>query len=254
MRCKNDHAACCHTSRIPMCRPRCRRVHPRPLRVLCWRYGMRAPSALEQFSRSSFSLRLHRLAPPFHRILPESASLSKISARLLPTLFFWELVSALRSLLAWDSQSVCEQVLMSPSVSASAVGLRSSPRLGEVFHLPAHPISTALVRPEHLKCLPATARRSLLRPRHLRRHRSKRCFVHLRSSWLADSSGSTPSEGQYARVLSGLRFARSGRLSTSLFRFCSRGDAHLGDLRALQHVHQADQFLHGQFTIRPNHV
>src|SRR5882724_8181695 len=109
MRCKNDHAACCHTSRIPMCCPRCRRVHPRPLKFLCWPSEMQAPSSLEQFSRSFFSLRLHRLAPPFHRIPPESASLSaKISAKFLPTLFFLELVSALPSLLAWDSQSVCE--------------------------------------------------------------------------------------------------------------------------------------------------
>src|SRR6266404_4641287 len=117
MRCKNDHAACCHTSRIPMCRPRCWRVHPRPLKFFGWRYQTRAPFSLEQFSRSSFSLRLHRLAPPFHRISPEPASLS---VKLLPTLFFWELVlvsawasaselvSALPSLLAWDSQSVCE--------------------------------------------------------------------------------------------------------------------------------------------------
>src|SRR5438270_13707390 len=108
MRCKNDHAAFCHTSQIPMCRSRCRRVHPRPLKVLCWRYETGGPSSLEQFSRSSFSLCSHRLAPPFHRTPPESASLSvKISAGLLPTLFFWELVSALPSLLAWDSQSVC---------------------------------------------------------------------------------------------------------------------------------------------------
>src|SRR4029453_9250995 len=100
---------------------------------------------------------------------------------------------------------------MLPPASAWAIGFRSLPRLGEVFHLPAHPISMALVRPEQLKLLSATVRRSWFRPRHFRRCQSKRCFVHffvhLTGSWRADSSGSTPPEGQYARVLSGALFA-----------------------------------------------
>src|SRR5213592_3609932 len=108
---------------------------------------------------------------------------------------------------------------MLPPASASAIGFRSLPQLEEVFHLPAHPISAALVRPEQLKLLPALARPAWFRPRHFRRRRSRRCFVHLTASCCADSSGSIPQEGQYARVLSGRRFARSGRLSTSSISF-----------------------------------
>src|SRR6266513_6121443 len=113
MRYKNDRATYCHTSRIPVRRPCCQRVHLCPRRFLCWRYETEVRSSLEHFSRSSFSPRLYRRAPPFDGIPPESASLS---VKILRAPFFrelvlvsvWmsalELVSGLPSPLAWDSQ------------------------------------------------------------------------------------------------------------------------------------------------------
>src|SRR5437667_12802839 len=108
---------------------------------------------------------------------------------------------------------------MLPPASASAIGFRSLPQLEEVFHLPAHPSSTALVRPEQLKLLPTTVRRSWFRASHFRRRRSKRYFENLTVSCCADSSGSIPQEGQCARVLAGGRLTRSGRLSTTSISF-----------------------------------
>src|SRR5438094_10133473 len=108
MRYKNDRATYCHTSRIPVRRPRCQDVHLRSQKFLCRRRETQAPSSLEQFSRSYFSLRLYRRAPPFDGIPSESASLL---VKILLAPFFLELAltsaSELPSPLEWDSQSVC---------------------------------------------------------------------------------------------------------------------------------------------------
>src|SRR6266480_5498212 len=89
MRYKNDRATYCHTSRIPVRRPCCQRVHLCPRRFLCWRYETEVRSSLEHFSRSSFSLRSYRRVPLFDWIPPKSVSLS---VKILPTRFFWEVV------------------------------------------------------------------------------------------------------------------------------------------------------------------
>src|SRR5256885_508400 len=79
MRYKNDRATYCHTSRIPVRRPCCQRVHLCPRRFLCWRYETEVRSSLEHFSRSSFSLRSYRRGALFFLFSPQPVSLSSES-------------------------------------------------------------------------------------------------------------------------------------------------------------------------------
>src|SRR5882724_7175535 len=164
----------------------------------------------------------------------------------LPSAPHFSLVSPSESFsaLAWENPSASAwglvSVAASKSVSAKVAGFRFLPsrRSAPVLVSRAQPeseleYSAALLLPT-LRCS------------------SKRPSANL-SALPRDSRAREREERRDERRRPAQRFARSARLVASRFRFRLRGDADLGDLGALQRVHQRNQLLDRQVAIGPDH-
>jgi hypothetical protein len=191
------------------------RCSRRPRAQLCllnpfsrYRSEMEIRPALEQFSLSSSSRHWQWIALSFQPISSDLTSLlAMVSARpLLKQLFKrWasELVSPLPSVSALESPLALEW--MSLPASELAIRFRFLRRSREVLPLSPHLFSTVPVLAEELESFRAgvTHRSPAFRHRDRPRHLSRRCFAHLRNSWLRHSSESAPAERQRARAQSG---------------------------------------------------